>query len=77
MLSVEIGKACKRFRKRRGLKQSDVARMTGYGVANISSFETGRNNNMIILLWYIYAGLTIAELKSVTGVFEYGAEKKR
>lgn len=60
-----IGQLCKRHRRRLGLTQSDVAKQTGYTTANISSFETGRNNNMFILLWYMSNGLQTSELKGV------------
>ena len=60
-----IGQLCKRHRRRLGLTQSDVAKQTGYTTANISSFETGRNNNMFILLWYVLNGLQTSELKGV------------
>ena len=60
-----IGQLCKRHRRRLGFTQSYVAKQTGYTTANISSFETGRNNNMFILLWYVLNGLQTSELKEV------------
>ena len=48
---------CKQHREKLGVKQSQVAEETGYSEQNISSFETGRTNNMIIFLWYINKGL--------------------
>ena len=54
---LTVGQMCKRLRENQGVKQSQVARETGYSEQNISSFETGRTNNMIILLWYIDRGL--------------------
>ena len=54
---LTVGQMCKRLRENQGVKQSQVARETGYSEQNISSFETGRTNNMIILLWYVDRGL--------------------
>ena len=57
MILLTVGQMCKRLRENQGVKQSQVARETGYSEQNISSFETGRTNNMIILLWYVDRGL--------------------
>ena len=53
----ELGRRCKQFRINRGYYQIDVAIDTGYSVENISSFETGRNDNARILLWYFEKGM--------------------
>lgn len=53
----EIGQRCKKYRVHRGYYQTDVAADTGYSVENISSFETGRNDNARILLWYFEHGM--------------------
>lgn len=53
----DLGAQCKAHRQDINLLQSDVARDTGYSVENISSFETGRNDNARILLWYVAHGL--------------------
>lgn len=53
----EMGQRCKQFRIDRGYYQIDVANDTGYSVENISSFETGRNDNARILLWYFEHGM--------------------
>ena len=53
----EVGKRCKQFRIERGYYQMDVAEETGYSVENISAFETGRNDNARILLWYFSHGM--------------------
>lgn len=53
----DLGRMCKEYRTYIGVTQSDVARATGYSEQNISSFETGRTNNMILLLWYIDQGI--------------------
>lgn len=54
---------CKQHREKLGVKQSQVATETGYSEQNISSFETGRTNNMIIFLWYINNGVIDNENK--------------
>lgn len=51
-----IGQHCKALREKLGLKQSDVAAEIGCSKENISAFECGRNNNAIILAWYIAHG---------------------
>lgn len=53
----EMGQRCKQFRVEQGYYQTDVAADTGYSVENISSFETGRNDNARILLWYFERGM--------------------
>lgn len=58
----ELGRRCKQFRVERGYYQSDVAADTGYSVENISSFETGRNDNARILLWYFMHGMNAEHL---------------
>ena len=64
----EVGKRCKQFRVEHGFFQTDVAADTGYSVENISSFETGRNDNARILLWYFAHGMKSEHL------FERGVE---
>lgn len=59
----DLGARCKRFRIEKGYYQYHVARDTGYTPENVSAFETGRNDNSRILLWYIFHGMTIEELK--------------
>lgn len=54
-----LGLKCKEFRVSLGVLQSDVANDTGYSLENISAFETGRNDNARILLWYFMHGMTI------------------
>lgn len=53
----EMGQRCKKYRIEHGFLQVDVAKETGYSVENISSFETGRNDNARILLWYVTHGM--------------------
>lgn len=54
-----VGAICKKFREELGCFQSDVAIETGYSKENVSSFETGRNDNYRILLWYLSHGLNL------------------
>ena len=58
----EMGQRCKQFRVNHGYYQTDVAADTGYSVENISSFETGRNDNARILLWYFEHGMKPEQL---------------
>lgn len=58
----DMGRRCKEFRVERGYYQADVARDTGYSVENISAFETGRNDNARILLWYFVHGMNAEHL---------------
>ena len=53
----DVGRRCKQFRANRGYYQTDVATETGYSVENVSAFETGRNDNARILLWYFVHGM--------------------
>ena len=69
---LDIGRRCKEFRVEHGYYQIDVARDTGYSVENISAFETGRNDNARILLWYFVHGMN-AEYLFESGV-KHGAE---
>lgn len=57
-----IGARCREYRTRIDKYLYDVAFDTGYSLETVSGFEHGRNNNGIILLWYIKNGLTIEEL---------------
>lgn len=52
-----IGKRCKEFREKLGYYQSHVAEQTGYSKENVSAFETGRNDNVRIFMWYVEMGL--------------------
>lgn len=68
----KMGTRCKQFRIHRGYYQADVAADTGYSVENISSFETGRNDNARILLWYFEHGMKTEYLFEGDG--EHGAD---
>lgn len=59
----ELAKKCKKYRQSIGKYQQDVAQETGYSVENISAFETGRNDNLRIFLWYIDNGMDISNLR--------------
>ena len=56
---LDIGKRCKEFRYEIGYTQSDVAIETGYNDKTVAGFEQGRNNNAILLAWYISKGMTL------------------
>lgn len=58
-----LGLKCKEFRVSLGVLQSDVANDTGYSLENISAFETGRNDNARILLWYFMHGMTVDHIQ--------------
>lgn len=68
----EMGQRCKKYRIEHGYFQTDVADETGYSVENISSFETGRNDNARILLWYFAHGMKSEHL--FEGGVNYGAD---
>ena len=68
----DMGKRCKKYRIEHGFYQSDVAKETGDSVENISSFETGRNDNARILLWYFVHGMQCEHI--LDGGEEYGAD---
>lgn len=68
----EMGKRCKQYRVKQGYYQADVAEDTGYSIENISSFETGRNDNARILLWYFARGMKYEYL--VGGGVKNGAD---
>lgn len=63
-----IGKKCKEYRKTQGYRQTDVSNETHYSSENVSSFETGRNDNARILLWYFTHGMTMEFLNE--GVYQ-------
>lgn len=54
----DIAQRCKEFRYEIGYTQSDVAIETGYNDKTVAGFEQGRNNNAILLAWYVSKGLT-------------------
>ena len=54
----KCGKICARFRSDVLLMtQENVALELDYSQENISAFENGRNNNFLILEWYVKKGL--------------------
>lgn len=68
-----VAKRCKLYREMIGKTQRDVAGDLSYSPENVSSFETGRNNNMMILLWYFRQGMTFDFLN---GGDEHGTNKR-
>ena len=71
-----IGLRCKRYRELLQYRQADVAHDTGYSIENISGFENGRNDNGLILLWYIAKGMTINMILSDTIEMALGGEDR-
>ena len=72
-----IGEMCKRHRENSGVTQAQVAEDTGYSEQNISSFETGRTNNMLIFLYYVNrgvldTGLNRCKVKHILGGLKHG-----
>lgn len=61
----DVGAKCKAHREDLGLLQRHVAVDTGYSEENISSFETGRNDNARIMLWYVAHGLDREYIRSL------------
>lgn len=58
-----VGERCRHYRKRvlkTELRQ--VATDIGYSIENIWAFEHGKNDNSLILLWYLRHGLTINQI---------------
>lgn len=62
----KIGERCKRFRQLLQYRQIDVAHDTGYSLENISGFENGRNDNGLIMLWYIAHGMSVGMILNDT-----------
>lgn len=54
-----IGKRCQEFRLSLGYTQDDVGYILGYSRETISMFENGKNDNLLIFLWYISMGMNI------------------
>ena len=58
-----VGNRCRQYRKkvlRTELKE--VAKELGYSKENISAFENGRNDNCLIMLWYLSRGMTVDQI---------------
>ena len=49
----KIGEICKDKRQGKGLTQKEVADALSYSQGNISLFESGKNNNIMILQYYM------------------------
>ena len=47
-----VGTVCKICRRRAGKTVAEMARETDYSLSNIYAFENGRNNNIVLLMWY-------------------------
>lgn len=71
-LSIYIGTCCKKYRQKIGYTQQETAFMIGTTRENIAKFESGKNRNYMILLWYIFHGMNLNEVLA-----RYGNESKR
>ena len=67
-----VGLACKKLRQELSTTQSDVAFDLGTTRENIAKFESGKNRNYMILVWYIIMGLDFDKV-----VTSYVNESKR
>jgi transcriptional regulator with XRE-family HTH domain len=63
-ISTYVGLACKKLRQEMTKTQSDVAFDLGTTRENIAKFESGKNRNYMILLWYVIMGLDIEKVVS-------------
>lgn len=67
--SKEIGRKCRSFRQSvLHMSVKDVAECLGYSPGNIYAFESGRNCNYYLLLWYVEHGLVL-DSESVGGEY--------
>lgn len=57
-----IGKKCKEFRMSLGYTQDYVGYSIGYSRETISMFENGKNDNLLIFLWYVSMGMDISNI---------------
>lgn len=48
-----MGQTCQYLREYMGLTRAHVADKTGYTTQTIYDFERGRNNNAVLLFWYM------------------------
>lgn len=64
-LLLLLGKMCKKIRKEKNLRVSDIAEMSNTSISNVYCFEEGNNNSGKILLAYLKGKIDIKEyLKS-------------
>lgn len=61
--SVNVGNLCKRWRILNNIPVSAIAMDLDYSIQNIRKFESGENNNMTILLWYIEHGFKVDQFR--------------
>lgn len=57
-----LTKLCQQFRRDIGKTQTDVAMEVGCGLSNISAFERGLNDSMVIFCWYLKHGLPYVDI---------------
>ena len=65
MNTESIGARCKAWRESKGVTQAEIAAEIGCTRQNIFYFEHGRNNNYLILLWYLSHGMPLKYICSV------------
>lgn len=51
-----LGKACATWRVDNGITQRQIAKALGCSVNNISTFELGKNDSMLIFMYYVAIG---------------------
>lgn len=57
----KIGEYCRDFRVQTGTTLLQVSQEVGTSPSNIRAFETGRNDNYNILIWYIKKGFSLKD----------------
>ena len=67
---LSVGELCKRWRITNNFALSEVAEELDYSVDNIVKFEQGKNNNMMILLWYLLHGFNLNKISIYAKVGE-------
>lgn len=67
MTKIEkVGMMCREARKNSGLTLRELAQGIGTSYQNLSKFETGHNNSLDLLVWYVkYCDLDLEVLKDV------------
>ena len=54
---IKAGAQCAEGRKQAGVSLEEIAYELGYAKENLYAFEKGRNNNLVIYLYYKEKGL--------------------
>ena len=59
-IQKRVGEKCQEYRVNKlKLTQREIADEIGYSKESVSAFETGRNNNCEIFLYYVSKGLLL------------------